>query len=224
MLITANTNYGDSNAELLLLYGFALERNPYNSVDVSVSLAASSGDDLDEEKRDFLRRAGRGDKAIDFPCYADRYPREMLEYLRLMLLTRRDMAGKALDDFDFSRPVSRENERGALEAVRGAVCDQIAKVSAVRSLGAAYPRARINSNTTPNPLLQYPTTEEEDANMIKDKFLFATLSKNARMAVRHRRNEKRLLKRWESVRGGKRVTTLRTRLEHINVQSRYLRT
>ena len=76
-------SYGQkSNAELLLLYGFALERNPYNSVDVSVSLRPGGGDELDEEKRDFLKRAGRGDEAIDFPCYADRYPREMLEYLR----------------------------------------------------------------------------------------------------------------------------------------------
>lgn len=34
--------------------------------------------------------------------------------------------------------------------------------------------------------------------MIRDKFLFASLSKNARMAVRHRRNEKRLLKRTQA--------------------------
>lgn len=51
-----------------------------------------------------------------------------------MLLTRQDMAGKALDDFDFSRPVSRANERAALEAVKEAVQLQISK---------------------------YPTTEEE---------------------------------------------------------------
>lgn len=32
-------SYGPkSNADLLLLYGFALERNPYNSVDVTVSI------------------------------------------------------------------------------------------------------------------------------------------------------------------------------------------
>ena len=156
-----------SNSELLLLYGFALERNPYNSVDVTVSLGGEGGDDLDAEKSDFLRRAGRSG-AVDFPCYADRYPREMLEYLRLMLLSRPEMGGKTLDDFDFSRPVSRANEKAALEAVRDAVQGQLSK---------------------------YTTTEEEDAMMIKDKFLFAALSKNARMAVRHRRNEKRLLKR-----------------------------
>lgn len=41
----------------------------------------------------------------------------------------------------------------------------------------------------------YPQTEEDDANIIKDKALFRLLNYNQRMAVRHRRNEKRLLKR-----------------------------
>lgn len=32
-------SYGPkSNADLLLLYGFSLDRNPYNSVDVTISL------------------------------------------------------------------------------------------------------------------------------------------------------------------------------------------
>jgi len=44
-------------------------------------------------------------------------------------------------------------------------------------------------------LARYPQTEEEDAEIIKDKALFRLLSYNQRMAVRHRRNEKRLLKR-----------------------------
>merc|ERR1712176_329368 len=41
----------------------------------------------------------------------------------------------------------------------------------------------------------YPQSEEDDANIIKDKKLFRLLNYNQRMAVRHRRNEKRLLKR-----------------------------
>lgn len=44
-------------------------------------------------------------------------------------------------------------------------------------------------------LSKYPNSEEDDAAMIKDKGLFRILSYNQRMAVRHRRNEKRLLKR-----------------------------
>ena len=94
-------SYGQkSNAELLLLYGFALERNPYNSVDVTVSIAprtaklAAANEGIDEdplaqEKIDFLESVGR-DQTVDFPCYADRYPVEMLEYLRLMMMTPED--------------------------------------------------------------------------------------------------------------------------------------
>lgn len=46
-------------------------------------------DSLAEEKIEFLDQAGR-DNTVDFPCYADRYPIEMLEYLRLMQMTPED--------------------------------------------------------------------------------------------------------------------------------------
>lgn len=112
-------SYGPkSNADLLLLYGFALERNPFNSVDVTVSIGPKRNigssisktnsnnpdattespkteeativeDVLAQEKIEFLRRAGRNN-LVDFPCYADRYPTEMLEYLRLMMMTPDD--------------------------------------------------------------------------------------------------------------------------------------
>lgn len=143
-------SYGQkSNAELLLLYGFALERNPYNSVDVTVSIsprtvavaAANEGveeDPLAQEKLDFLETVGR-DRTVDFPCYADRYPVEMLEYLRLMMMTPEDTRGKPIEEFDFSRTISEANEAQVLQSV--------------------------------------------------------VLSYNQRMAVRHRRNEKRLMKR-----------------------------
>jgi len=172
-------SYGQkSNAELLLLYGFALERNPYNSVDVTVSIAprtaavaaANEGieeDPLAQQKVDFLAAVGR-DQTVDFPCYADRYPVEMLEYLRLMMMTEEDTRGKELADFDFSRTISPANEAAVLQSVVEAVNYQ---------------------------LDLYPNSEEDDANIIKDKGLFRLLTYNQRMAVRHRRNEKRLLKR-----------------------------
>mmetsp|Transcript_17792 Transcript_17792/g.35916 ORF Transcript_17792/g.35916 Transcript_17792/m.35916 type:complete len:598 (+) Transcript_17792:191-1984(+) len=172
-------SYGQkSNAELLLLYGFALERNPYNSVDVTVSIAprtaevaaANEGvevDPLAQEKIDFLESVGR-DQTVDFPCYADRYPVEMLEYLRLMMMTPEDTRGKPLSDFDYSRTISPANEAAVLQSVIEAVNYQFSL---------------------------YPQSEEDDANIIKDKALFRLLSYNQRMAVRHRRNEKRLLKR-----------------------------
>ena len=157
-----------------------MERNPFNSVDVTVSINPRTAsfvqelnddsipvDPLAEEKAEFVAAAGR-DNTVDFPCYADRYPVEMLEYLRLMQMTPEDTRGKSLAEFDYSRTISPANEAAVLTSVIDAVRRQLSK---------------------------YPQTEEEDAALIKDKDMFRLLSYNQRMAVRHRRNEKRLLKR-----------------------------
>lgn len=174
-------SYGPkSNSELLLLYGFAVERNPYNSVDITVAIAPRTEtfvkelnddsipvDPLADEKVEFLKSVGR-DRMVDFPCYADRYPVELLEFLRLMQLTPEDTRGKPLKNFDYSRTISAANEAAVLTSVIEAVKRQLSK---------------------------YPNTEEEDAALIRDKGMFRLLSYNQRMAIRHRRNEKRLLKR-----------------------------
>mmetsp|Transcript_10776 Transcript_10776/g.13161 ORF Transcript_10776/g.13161 Transcript_10776/m.13161 type:complete len:316 (-) Transcript_10776:166-1113(-) len=184
-------SYGPkSNGDLLLLYGFALERNPYNSVDVTVSIAPRTAafverykakvaageaefidfldvDPLADEKLEFVENSGR-DTTVDFPCYADRYPTEMLQYLRLMQMTSEDTRGKSLSEFDYTRTISAANEAAVLNSVIEAVKMQLRK---------------------------YPSTEEQDAQLIKDKGMFKLFSYNQRMAVRHRRNEKRLLKR-----------------------------
>jgi histone-lysine N-methyltransferase SETD3 len=174
-------SYGQkSNAELLLLYGFAVERNPFNSVDVTVSIEPRTAsfvkelnsddipvDPLADEKVAFIKAVGR-ENTVDFPCYADRYPIEMLEFLRLMQMTPEDTAGKPLSEFDYSRTISLGNEAAVLTSVIEAVERQLSK---------------------------YPQTEDDDATLIKDKSMFRFLSYNQRMAVRHRRNEKRLLKR-----------------------------
>ena len=163
-----------------MLYGFAVERNPYNSVDITIAIAPRTEtfvkelqddsvpvDPLAEEKLEFLAGVGR-ETSVDFPCYADRYPVEMLEYLRLMQMTPEDTRGKPLSEFDYSRTISLANEAAALTSVIEAVQRQLSK---------------------------YPNTEEDDAAMIKDRGMFRLLSYNQRMAIRHRRNEKRLLKR-----------------------------
>lgn len=180
-------SYGPkSNAELLLLYGFAVERNPFNSVDVTVSINprtsaflyagkdnnksnddSAEDDPLAEEKAAFVKSMGRSN-TVDFPCYADRYPVEMLEYLRLMQMTLEDTRGRPLSDFDYSRTISTSNEAAVLTSVIVAVERQLSK---------------------------YPQTEDDDAALIKDKPLFRLLTYQQRMSVRHRRNEKRLLKR-----------------------------
>lgn len=55
----------------------------------SIDLPDIEVDPLAEEKIAFLERVGR-ENTVDFPCYADRYPIEMLEYLRLMQMTPDD--------------------------------------------------------------------------------------------------------------------------------------
>ncbi|KAL3930797.1 MAG: hypothetical protein SGBAC_011606 [Bacillariaceae sp.] len=174
-------SYGPkSNAELLLLYGFAVERNPFNSVDVTVAIAPRTEsfvkelkdesipiDPLAEEKIEFLASVGR-ESMVDFPCYADRYPVELLEFLRLMQMTPEDTRGRPLNEFDYSRTISAANEASVLRSVIEAVTRQLSN---------------------------YPNTEDDDAALIKDKAMFRLLSYNQRMAIRHRRNEKRLLKR-----------------------------
>jgi len=114
-----------------------------------------------------LERVGR-EKTVDFPCYADRYPIEMLEYLRLMQMTPEDTRGRAISEFDYSRTISAANEASVLSSIIEAITLQISK---------------------------YPSSEEEDAKIIQDKALFRLLNYNQRNAIRHRRNEKRLLKR-----------------------------
>ena len=76
--------------------------------------------------------------------------------------------GKSISDFDYTRTISAANEAASLYSVIEGIKRQVER---------------------------YPTTEEEDADIIRDKVLFGFLSYNQRMAVRHRRNEKRLLKR-----------------------------
>ena len=83
-------------------------------------------------------------------------------------MTPEDTRGKPLKDFDYARTISMANEAAVLTSVIEAVSRQLEK---------------------------YPNTEEEDAALIKDKAMFRLLSYNQRMAIRHRRNEKRLLKR-----------------------------
>ena len=70
--------------------------------------------------------------------------------------------------FDYTRTISAANEAAVLTSVIDAIGRQLKK---------------------------YPNSEEDDANLIKDKGLFRLLNYRQRMAIRHRRNEKRLLKR-----------------------------
>ena len=74
----------------------------------------------------------------------------------------------ALADYKYNEKISPANERAALQVLREGCFTALAR---------------------------YPETEEEDMKLMENSRLFASLPKNARMAVKLRRNEKRILLR-----------------------------
>mmetsp|Transcript_58816 Transcript_58816/g.138936 ORF Transcript_58816/g.138936 Transcript_58816/m.138936 type:complete len:473 (-) Transcript_58816:835-2253(-) len=77
------TTYGPkTNLELLLLYGFILERNPFDSTEIRVGL--SPKDTFCDSKRKFLFSCEKTE-SITFPLFYYQYPKELYEFLRLCL-------------------------------------------------------------------------------------------------------------------------------------------
>lgn len=159
-------SYGPKgNADLLLLYGFSLDRNPYNSVDVTIAL--DQNDELYEEKKLFLEEAGLPSTKA-FPLYNDRYPDELLQYLRLIQLNKAQLGNRTLEDLMFEKKQTDVNELMVLDSLAEACLATIEG---------------------------YPTTEEQDSLIMNDPGMFRALTKAQRMAVKHRRQEKRILRR-----------------------------
>jgi hypothetical protein len=159
-------SYGPkSNADLLLLYGFALDRNPFNSVEVAVGLLED--DPLRAEKALFLKQSGQPEQ-MQVPLYNDRYPDELLQYLRLICIASHNLKGRALAEVDYSELIDEDNEREVFSSIRSA-CEVA--------------------------LEGYPTTEEQDSLLMNDEGMFRTLDRITRMAIKHRRQEKRILQR-----------------------------
>jgi len=156
-------SYGQkSNAELLLLYGFVIDRNLFDQVELTVSLQPD--DPMYDEKVAFLRSQGLAPR-LAFPLLIDRYSSELLQYLRLCCSTPED---GALGSKYYSEPISYDNEKAALNAIIQG-CDAL--------------------------LAGYPEAEEADAALMSNSRMFTALSRRARMAIKLRRNEKRILKR-----------------------------
>eukprot|EP00557_Chaetoceros_sp_GSL56_P000611 CAMPEP_0176493680 /NCGR_PEP_ID=MMETSP0200_2-20121128/9676_1 /TAXON_ID=947934 /ORGANISM="Chaetoceros sp., Strain GSL56" /LENGTH=537 /DNA_ID=CAMNT_0017891355 /DNA_START=344 /DNA_END=1959 /DNA_ORIENTATION=- len=132
-------SYGPKSNAAVALDGFALVPNPFNSVDVTVSIAArskemvmaqnsnsssllssivdveGSADPLLEEKMEFQKGW------VEFPCCADQNPTEMLEYLRFIMMTPEDTMGMPLQDFDYPRTISAANEAAILHYIIEAI-------------------------------------------------------------------------------------------------------
>lgn len=113
-----------SNGDLLLLYGFVTDRNPYDSVDLVVSL--SEDDELFERKKKYVKESGV-DTTATFPLYTDRYPMELIEFLRFCVAGEEEMATADFGDF-----INEENETLVAQTL----------ISACKTALAAYPQTR----------------------------------------------------------------------------------
>jgi histone-lysine N-methyltransferase SETD3 len=137
-------SYGPkSNADLLLLYGFALDRNPFNSVDLAVG--ASKDDALYAAKERFARGAGRDVSSAAFPLYADRFPDELVQFLRMACATEDHLGARPLDDPDnYVDILSLDNELAVLDTIRDA-CDAAVAAYPAKS-GDDVPDAFLSRN------------------------------------------------------------------------------
>ena len=122
-------SYGPkSNADLLLLYGFALERNPFNAVQMTFYGPSSEEQDpLFDLKKDFYSQFFEGrsiEEPTIFPLYMDRFADEMLQYLRFLNLQPYHLYGKTkLSDIDFTTIIDTENESDVLDTIKSS-CEE----------------------------------------------------------------------------------------------------
>lgn len=156
-------SYGQkSNSELLLLYGFVVDRNIFDEVELAVSLEPD--DPRYDEKAQFL--ASQGLKtSMAFPLLIDRYSSELTQFLRLCCISPSD---GPLGSYRYSEPISLSNEKLLMNTLRDGCLRALAR---------------------------YPESEEEDRKLMENSAMFLALSRNMRMAVKLRRNEKRILLR-----------------------------
>lgn len=99
-----------SNGDLLLLYGFVTDRNPYDSVDLVVSL--DKDDPMYDRKAEYLKSCGV-EEYTSFPLYRDRYPMELIEYLRFCVASEEEYKSNP----DFGDFVNENNETLVARAI-----------------------------------------------------------------------------------------------------------
>mmetsp|Transcript_98448 Transcript_98448/g.180486 ORF Transcript_98448/g.180486 Transcript_98448/m.180486 type:complete len:149 (+) Transcript_98448:1309-1755(+) len=118
-----------------------------------------------EEKASFLKMQGLPTKKT-FPLVIDRFTEELIQFMRVIHVGQ-DVR-RELDEFRYNELISIENEMSVFLALKKQ-CIEV--------------------------LVSYPETLEEDQQLIDSARMFAALPRNARMAIKLRRNEKRILQR-----------------------------
>jgi len=173
-------SYGaKSNGQLLMLYGFALERNAGDFLDLITKHLLESSP-MSQAKRRFLQ--SKGFEYESFPLYRDRMTQQMMAFMRLLVLEQSDLkllgdnlVGERLEDaivvaletVPLDRPYGEVSERRAMLCLRGLV----------EELAAGYPE-----------------TLEHDEEILEDRSMFDLLPKKQRMAIRVRYGEKMILR------------------------------
>mmetsp|Transcript_7140 Transcript_7140/g.21789 ORF Transcript_7140/g.21789 Transcript_7140/m.21789 type:complete len:479 (-) Transcript_7140:149-1585(-) len=167
-------SYGPkSNAQLLMLYGFCLERNTQDFLEVAVAHLLDASP-LAEAKKRLLD--ARQLERVAFPLYRDRFTNEMMQFLRLLVLQPEDLSlqdwsdasvDAALAKLDFTSAFGELSERRALLCLKG-ICEELAA--------------------------GYPTTLEEDEVLVQDRAMFELLPRNQRHSIRVRYAEKLILR------------------------------
>mmetsp|Transcript_36901 Transcript_36901/g.71994 ORF Transcript_36901/g.71994 Transcript_36901/m.71994 type:complete len:178 (+) Transcript_36901:881-1414(+) len=97
-----------TNLELLLLYGFILERNPFDSIELRISL--SDKDFFFQEKKRFMIECEKTTE-ITFPIFYYKYPKELYEFLRFCITNVSDLGSSELSDFNFNDENNYEIEK-----------------------------------------------------------------------------------------------------------------
>lgn len=91
------TTYGPkTNLELLILYGFSLERNPFESYEIRVSL--SQNDPRYFKKKTFIEECGKTSE-ITFPIFFYQYPKELYEFMSFCLIANANVSD--YEDYSF---------------------------------------------------------------------------------------------------------------------------
>jgi len=100
------TTYGPkTNLELLVLYGFSLERNPFEAYEIRVGL--SSDDPSFIQKDEFIRDCGKT-REITFPVFLYQYPKELFEFMAFCLSENTSFSD--YDDFSYEQDDKNEEK------------------------------------------------------------------------------------------------------------------
>lgn len=170
-------SYGSKpNSQLLAVYGFALEANAQDFVDINVDRAFVNVSMREAKIRmlEFLNLPGKV-----YPITRDKYSPAMLIFLRILTIEKEDFEGTCTD------PDDPEQAFQAMKRMR--IEEAYGESSERRTL---YLLREILQDI----LDGYSTTIDEDEALIRDRSLFELLPKNQRMSLRVRYTEKVMIR------------------------------